>query len=178
MASFLPDFVCMCVCREEPLWICWISKNLVLAGMLQNRVLGVRRSALSFGNAKHFRRATRTINCCGKVLSAQKFKAKFSLNARAHFYLGFIMLSYATLPHTHKVLCIESNDYTLTLCFSSVCKMMPRPKKLAKPNTISRLSADLLLLLSHLPLLFPLIKGTRTLLRHCMSSELLALMLY
>lgn len=93
----------VCVCGEGSPWICWISKNLVLAGLLLNRVAGVRRSALSFGNAKHFRRATRTINCCGKVLSAQKFKAKFSLNARAHFYLGFIMLSYATFrSHTHR----------------------------------------------------------------------------
>lgn len=152
------------VSRGGSLWICWISKNLVLAGLLLNRVAGVRRSALSFGNAKHFRRATRTINCCGKVLSAQKFKAKFSLNARAHFYLGFIMLSYATFrSHTNtrtlRGLCIESNDYTLTFCFSSVrCKIMPGPKKLAKPNTISRLSADLLLLSARLPFLFPLSK--------------------
>lgn len=152
------------VSRGGSLWICWISKNLVLAGLLLNRVAGVRRSALSFGNAKHFRRATRTINCCGKVLSAQKFKAKFSLNARAHFYLGFIMLSYATFrSHTNtrtlRGLCIESNDYTLTFCFSSVrCKIMPGPKKLAKPNTISRLSADLLLLSARLAFLFPLSK--------------------
>lgn len=138
----------------------------------------VRRSALSFGNAKHFRRATRTINCCGKVLSAEKFKAKFSLNARAHFYLGFIMLSYATLPHTHTHtgLCIESNDYTLTFCFSSVCAKLCQAKEIGRSENYKPLISRFALLplpLSSLSLSLPLPAPTLHVIRIISTNALL-----
>lgn len=75
----LPLPQCVWQARRRPAkdLLCLSQKTWSLAGCCCCCSYFASHGALSFGNAKHFRRATRTINCCGKVLSVEKFRPKF-----------------------------------------------------------------------------------------------------
>lgn len=149
--------------------------------MLENRVLGVRRAPFgiifwqcqtlpsSDKNDKLLRKSVKR----GKVQGEVFAQCESALLFRVHYAF---LCYFATHTHTHTLAFVLKVMITrLRFAFLLCVQNYARPKKLAEAKTISRLSADLLcsLSLSLLSLFLFL-----CLHRHCMSSELLALMLY